>query len=176
MGFQKHKMSSEQVVPLAETIIEITPDVQTTTTDVVQTSTETSSSEVEDTGPTGPAFKAYPMMKSYADYLVEYVNTLKAKLSVQTLKKQKSTVMTQFSLPGRSENISDIYYAGRNPDGTLIAPTRENGGFPIVLLVQGPRGKFTKMTSLSIANDLLKSQNLTFFLTTSRGRIYLNWA
>jgi len=158
-------MSSEQVapVPLAETIIEITPDTEP-------------ASVVEDVGPTGPAFKAYPMMKSYAEYLVEYANTLKSKLSVQTLKKQKSTVMTQFSLPGRSENISDIYYAGRNPDGTMIAPTRENGGFPIVLLVQGPRGKFTKMTSISIANDLFKGENTTFFLTTSRGRIYLNWA
>jgi len=122
------------------------------------------------------SFKAYPMMKSYADYLVEYVKKLTPKLSEHTLKKQKSTVMTQFSLPGRSETISDIYYAGRNPDGTMIAPTRENGGFPIVLLVQGPRGKFTKMTSLSIANDLLKSEKSIFFLTTSRGRIYLNWA
>ena len=115
-------------------------------------------------------------MKSYADYLVEYVKTLKEKLSVHTLKKQKSTMMTQFSLPGRSENISDIYYAGQNPDGTMITPTRENGGFPIVLLVQGPRGKFTKTTALTIANDILKGENLTFFLTTSRGRIYLNWA
>ena len=173
MVFQIHKMSSEQV-PLAETIIEITPDVQTTTTDVQITPDP--SSVVEDTGSTNPAFKAYPMMKSYADYLVVYVNTLKLKLSVHTLKKQKSTMMTQFSLPGRSENISDIYYAGRNTDGTMIVPTRENGGFPIVLLVQGPRGKFTKMTSLSIANDLLKVENSTFFLTTSRGRIYLNWA
>ena len=128
-----------------------------------------------DDGPAGPAFKAFPMMQSYAEYLVEYANTLKGKLSIHTLKKQKSTVMTQFSLPGRSENISDIYYAGRNPDGTLIPPTRENGGFPIVLLVQGPRGKFTKITAISLANDILKANNTTFFLTTSRGRIYLNW-
>jgi hypothetical protein len=125
---------------------------------------------------TSTSFKAYPMMKSYADYLVEYVKKLTPKLSEHTLKKQKSTVMTQFSLPGRSETISDIYYAGRNPDNTMIEPTRENGGFPIVLLVQGPRGKFTKMTAISIANDILKSETSIFFLTTSRGRIYLNWA
>ena len=127
-------------------------------------------------GDLSPPFKALPMMTSYAQLLRQRVDTFMTMMSVETRKKRKSAILCEYSLPSGSENIYDMYYAGSREDGTLIEPTQANGGFPIVLLVMGPkrsRAQTTRITALSLCNELMQDSGLT--LSSSKGRIYVNW-
>ncbi len=132
---------------------------------------ESQGGEPEDAGP--KTFKALEKMQSYADYLVAKVNLFTSKMKKDTFKNRQSVVLSEYSLPNSQppKPVTEMYFAGIGPNGEYITPSRENGGYPIVLLVMGPKRKLSsKVTALSLANAELKD----YFLTSSRGRIYLN--
>ena len=125
-----------------------------------------------------PTFKAFGIMNSYANLLYTDATNFITKISPEMRKKRKSTIMKEFSLPGGSDNIREMYYAGTTATGELIEPTQANGGFPIVLLVMGPkrsRVDVVKVTALTLCNNRLAGLNTGYSLTASKGRIYLNW-
>jgi hypothetical protein len=163
-----------QVTEVQVTEVQVT-EVQVTE---VQDQTEVQVTEVQDQSQAPLSFKALPMMRSFANLLQQRADKFMTLLTAETRKKRKSTVMCEYSLPSGSQNITDMYFAGTTENGDLIEPTQANGGFPIVLLVMGPkrsRSDSVKITALSLCNEALKTAGASYFLTSSKGRIYINW-